>query len=317
MSKILGIDTSNYTTSIAIVERDELIYEKRVLLDVKRGERGLRQSEALFQHIKKLPDLLNIPQVLGIDGVCVSTKPRPVENSYMPVFMAGESIAKAIAYTNGVPIYRTSHQEGHIEAAVKSINFTENEFISIHISGGTTEVLHVKVNSEYSIEIVGGTKDISIGQFIDRVGVRLGLSFPAGKAFDKLAVECKGTELRIPSRVEGMFFNLSGQETKGISYFESGNTPEEIAFSVMLCISKTLEKLINNIFKIYRLPVVIMGGVASSQFLRNYIKDKYSSNIFFSEGKYASDNAVGVAYIGNRYYKNNCNIKDALGGGKM
>lgn len=303
MSKILGIDTSNYTTSIAVVDGDELVLDKRELLNVKTGERGLRQSEALFQHIKMLPLLLKDSCVSGIDGICVSTKPRPVENSYMPVFKAGESIAEAIAYTSSIPIFRTSHQEGHIEAAVKSIDFTENEFIAIHISGGTTEVLHVRRNREYNIEIVGGTKDISMGQFIDRIGVKLGLGFPAGKHVDKLAIECNGTDLRIPSRVDGMFFNLSGQETQGLRHIECGNTHEEVAYAVMLCISKTLEKLINNIFKIWKLPVVIMGGVASSEFLKKYIKNKYCNNIFFSDGRYASDNAVGIAYIGTRYYK--------------
>lgn len=304
MSKILGIDTSNYTTSIAVVDKDELVYDKRVLLNVKMGERGLRQSEALFQHIKTLPMILNNPYVLDIDGVCVSTKPRPIENSYMPVFKAGEGIAEAIAYTRGVPIFRTTHQEGHIEAAVKSIDFKEDEFVSIHISGGTTEVLHVKKSMEYNIEIVGGTKDISMGQFIDRVGVKLGLSFPAGKYIDILALECKDTDLRIPSRVDGMFFNLSGPETQGLKYIQGGNTHEEIAYAVMLCVAKTLEKLFNNILKSWKLPIVVMGGVASSQFLRKYFKNKNMGDIFFSDGRYASDNAVGIAFIGNRYYKN-------------
>lgn len=302
MSKILGIDTSNYTTSVAVVDGDELIFDKRVLLDVKMGERGLRQSEALFQHIKTLPALLNNPSVSGIEGICVSTRPRPYANSYMPVFKAGESIAEAIGYTMGVPIFRTSHQEGHIEAAVKSIGFTENEFIAIHISGGTTEVLHVKRIGEYKIEIIGGTKDISIGQFIDRIGVKLGFSFPSGKFMDKLAMECRGTDLRIPSKVTGMYFNLSGQETQGLRYLQYGNNHEEIAYAVMLCISKTLEKLINNINKAYDLPVIIMGGVASSNFIGYYFKNKFD-NIFFSEGRYASDNAVGIAFIGTRYYK--------------
>ncbi|MDF2675560.1 MAG: O-sialoglycoprotein endopeptidase [Clostridiales bacterium] len=302
MSKILGIDTSNYTTSIAVVDNNELLYDNRVLLDVKMGERGLRQSEALFQHIKILPTLLNNPNVLGIDGVCVSTKPRPIENSYMPTFKAGESVAEAISYTKGVPLFRTSHQEGHIEAAVKSIDFNKDEFIAIHISGGTTEVLHVKRNKELNVNIIGGTKDISMGQFIDRVGVGIGLSFPAGKLMDSLALESPKTNLRIPSKVDDMFFNLSGQETQGLRYIEKGKTKEEIAFAVMLCISKTLDKLINNILKVWKLPIILMGGVASSKFIKEYLKNKYNDYIYFCDGKYASDNAVGIAYIGSKYY---------------
>ncbi len=303
MSKILGIDTSNYTTSVAVVDDDKLIYDKRVLLDVKMGERGLRQSEALFQHIKTLPVLLNNESVSGIEGLCVSTRPRPYQSSYMPVFKAGESIAEAIGYTMGIPIYRTSHQEGHIEVAIKSIGFTENEFIAIHISGGTTEVLHVKRKTEYNIEIIGGTRDISMGQFIDRIGVKLGFNFPSGKSMDKLAIGCRGTDLRIPSKVTGMYFNLSGQETQGLRYIQYGNTHEEIAYAVMFCVSKTLEKIINNIGKSFDIPVIIMGGVASSDFIKEYFKNKRYENVLFSDGRYASDNAVGVAFIGTRYYK--------------
>lgn len=302
MPKILGIDTSNYTTSIAVVDMDKLVYENRVLLNVKKGERGLRQSEALFQHIKTLPVLLNNPFVKGIDGVCVSTRPRPVEGSYMPVFKAGESIAEAIAYTNGIPIFKTSHQEGHIEAAVTSIDFPDDEFIAIHISGGTTEVLHVNRNEKYSIEIIGGTRDISMGQLIDRIGVKLGFNFPAGRFIDKLAMEPQKTEIRIPSKVDGLFFNLSGQETQGLRYIEKGNTQEEIAYAVMLCIGKTLEKLFNNILKVWNLPIILMGGVASSKFLKNYFNDKYNSYVYLADGRYASDNAVGIAYIGKRNY---------------
>jgi N6-L-threonylcarbamoyladenine synthase len=270
MPRILGIDTSNYTTSVAVVEDNKLIYDERILLNVKKGERGLRQSEALFQHVKNLPVVLNTPLIGNVDGVCVSVKPRPVDGSYMPVFMAGESIAEAIAYTNCIPLIRTSHQEGHIEAAVQSIDFKSSDFIAIHISGGTTEVLMVKKEDDYKIDIIGGTKDISIGQFIDRVGVAMGLDFPAGRFMDELAVSSAGSELRIPSRVDGLYFNLSGQETQGLRYISNGNNQKEIAYAVMLCTAKTLDKLFSNIFKEFNQPILLIGGVASSAFLKSY-----------------------------------------------
>jgi N6-L-threonylcarbamoyladenine synthase len=300
MPRILGIDSSNYTTSVAVVEDKKLVYDQRILLNTKKGERGLRQSEALFQHVKNLPVILNSPMVGNIDGVCVSTRPRPVEGSYMPVFKAGESIAEAIAYTNCVPIIRTSHQEGHIEAAVRSIDFNYEDFIALHLSGGTTEALRVKKDEDYKIDIIGGTKDISIGQFIDRIGVALGMDFPAGKYVDELALNCGKSELRIPSRVDGMYFNLSGQETQGLRYINNGNNLEEVAHAVMLCAAKTLDKLFANIFSEYELPVLLTGGVASSAFLKNYFSSRYKGSIYFSNAKYASDNAVGAAYIGYR-----------------
>ncbi|EYE89699.1 O-sialoglycoprotein endopeptidase [Fervidicella metallireducens AeB] len=303
MAKILGIDTSNYTTSVAVVKDGEILYDARKLLNVEQGQRGLRQSDALFQHVKNLPDLLNSPFTKGIDAVCVSTRPRPVEGSYMPVFKAGESIASSIAYTSGVPIYKTSHQEGHLEGACRSINFSYKEFIAVHMSGGTTEILKVSKDNDYSVEIIGGTKDISIGQFIDRIGVAMGLSFPAGKDIDELAIKPCDTNLRIPSKVDGFYFNFSGQETLGLKYIEEGYNKEEIAKAVMICISKTLEKVFNNLLKTNELPILLVGGVASSIFLKCYFKEKYKDIIFFSDNKYASDNAAGCAFIGLEKYK--------------
>lgn len=305
MTRILGIDTSNYTTSVAVVEDGRLVYDSREILKVKIGERGLRQSEALFQHVNNLPLLLNSEFVRGVRGVCTSIKPRPVEGSYMPVFKAGESTGASISSALGVPLFSTTHQEGHIEAAIRSIGFEESSFYALHMSGGTTELLKVEkneVSDEYQIDIVGGTKDISIGQFVDRIGVAMGLSFPAGKYVDKMSLIGENRTLRIPSKVDGLYFNLSGQETLGVKYIENGYNQEEISFSVMLCIAKTLEKVFNNLLKDTDLPVILIGGVASSEFLRKYFKGKYS-RIFFSEGKYASDNAVGTAYIGYEKYK--------------
>jgi N6-L-threonylcarbamoyladenine synthase len=302
MPKILGIDTSNYTTSVAVVENDCLIYDKRQILNVKLGEKGLRQSEALFQHINNLPVLLNSSFVRDISGVCVSVKPRPIQESYMPVFRAGESIADSISYALGVPVFKTSHQEGHIEAAMRSIDFKYSEFIALHLSGGTSEVLKVEKSNDYEIDILGGTKDISVGQFIDRIGVAIGQEFPAGKFIDEMALNAKSTTIRIPSKVEGYYFNFSGQETQCLKYLNQGYDKEEVAYSAMLCACKTLEKLFLNITKNFNLPIILLGGVASSNFIKAYFKNKFQNILFFSEPLYASDNAVGTAYIGNEKY---------------
>lgn len=302
MTRILGLDTSNYTTSAAVIEDGKLIYDSRRLLVVKKGERGLRQSEALFQHVNNIPDILKSEFVQGIKGICASTRPRPVEGSYMPVFKAGESTGRALASVLGIPFFETTHQEGHIEAAVKSMGFDHREFYALHISGGTTELLRVKRDEDYKIEIIGGTRDISIGQFIDRIGVAMGHDFPAGKAVDEMALRGENKHLRIPSRVDGLYFNLSGQETLGVKYIKDGYNYEEISFSVMLCIAKTLEKVFNNLLRESNLKILLLGGVASSKFLKKYFRQK-NSPVYFSEGLYASDNAVGAAYIGYEKYK--------------
>lgn len=300
MTRVLGIDTSNYTTSIAVVEDGKCILDLRKLLSTKQGKRGLRQSEALFQHILNVPELLEQSEFSDFDGVSVSTKPRPAQDSYMPVFKGGESIARSISSTSNINLISTTHQEGHIEAACNSINFNYNEFLCMHLSGGTTEIL--KVNKaegyNYNIEIIGKTLDISAGQFIDRIGVAMGLAFPCGVELDKLATSIRASKLIIPICVKNFDVNFSGQETKGLKYMKDGYNHKELSFAVMNCVARTLEKVIKNLFLNYNLPLLITGGVAGSNYIKLYLLDKFKSNVFFSDMKYASDNAVGVAYIG-------------------
>lgn len=305
MARILGIDTSNYTTSIAVVEDGQVILNSRKILEVKQGERGLRQSEAFFQHVNNLPLLFNTPEVKKIDAICVSTRPRSVEGSYMPVFKAGMCFGETLCHVTGVPLYECSHQENHIEGAFRSVSMKDNEFIAFHVSGGTTEVLKVMRKGEYSIEKVGGTLDISIGQLIDRIGVALGLPFPAGKYMDSLASGCREMQERIPSTVKGFDFNLSGQENNGLRYIKDGYTQEETAYITMMCVYKTLEKLIAHAFETYNLPVLVTGGVACSCFLKDRLERRFGkTRLFFSNPQFAGDNAAGTAFIGYEKYLN-------------
>ena len=228
---ILGIDTSNYRTSVAIVDTEGCILtDERMLLKVKKGERGLRQSEALFQHVENLPNLFEkLPtDKYELSAVAVSTRPRPVEGSYMPCFKAGYGFGKAVAKSMNIPFYEFSHQEGHIEAIRSNTNISQGKpFLAWHLSGGTCELLKVnKISYDFlnpedktDIEIIGGSKDISFGQVIDRVGVLLGMNFPAGEEMDNIACETdavvkKYAKTLTKIKTQGLEFNLSGIETQ-------------------------------------------------------------------------------------------------------
>ena len=177
---VLGIDTSNYKTSIALVSADGIAYDERRFLTVKEGELGLRQSEALFQHVKNLPEMFEEMGAHNICAISYSSKPRPIEGSYMPCFLAGKSFAKSFASLSAIPAFAFSHQEGHIESAKYGLELgnTNESFIACHFSGGTCEIL---LSDSNTIKKIGGSKDISFGQVLDRLGVELGLKFPCGE----------------------------------------------------------------------------------------------------------------------------------------
>lgn len=298
--RVLGIDTSNYTTSIAVA--DETGYRHgRTILEVKTGERGLRQSDALFLHTVNLPRLFSELDIGKTDAVSYSEKPRDIEGSYMPCFLAGKAAATAAASAAGVPLFAFSHQAGHIMAALKSCEAGEEalgrEFLAFHISGGTTELLHVKRKAVgFDVAIVGETLDINAGQLIDRAGVLLGLKFPCGMELEKLAVQGKTTKLH--TCIKNGSCNLSGAENKIIQMYNSGETAENIARYAIDFVCETILGMSRYAREAHRsLPILYAGGVMRDNIIRDRLTGEME-NIYFAENELSSDNAVGTAYLG-------------------
>ena len=298
--RVLGIDTSNYTTSIAVA--DETGYRHgRTILEVKTGERGLRQSDALFLHTVNLPRLFSEIDIGNIDAVSYSEKPRDIEGSYMPCFLAGKSAATAAASAAGVPLFAFSHQAGHIMAALKSCEAGEEalgrEFLAFHISGGTTELLHVKRKAVgFDVAIVGETLDINAGQLIDRAGVLLGLKFPCGMELEKLAVQGKSAKLH--TCIKSGSCNLSGAENKIIQMYNYGEAAENIARYAIDFVCETILGMSRYAREAHpSLPILYAGGVMRDNIIRDRLTGEME-NIYFAENELSSDNAVGTAYLG-------------------
>ncbi|QIB69407.1 hypothetical protein Ami103574_08730 [Aminipila butyrica] len=311
---VLGIDTSNYRTSIGVIDqRGEILLDERRLLRVKQGERGLRQSEALFQHVENLPELFAALERLTLDirAVAVSNKPRPVEGSYMPCFKAGYGFGKAVAHSLRVPLFCFSHQEGHLEA-IKHYSSTGDEeaFLAWHLSGGTCELLHVK---DGQIHIVGGSKDISFGQVIDRIGVLLGMAFPAGEEMDVKALtdaarERTGDAHLSRIKLDGLYFNLSGIETQcGRLLQEHGGKAQEadqLIGELFQKIGETITAVSKKAAKELGVRhILFSGGVSGSRYIRTQIKNSFAGQpieIEFGRQELAGDNGIGIALLGGK-----------------
>lgn len=301
----LGFDTSNYTASAAWTDgyADKNI---RQLLYVKEGERGIRQSDGVFQHMKLMPRLFERLSaeidMRDIKAVGVSTRPRTVDGSYMPVFLAGMGYASVISASLGVPMYEFSHQDGHIMAGIYSCNgfeLLEKDFLSVHLSGGTTEILKSRYNERnFTNEIIGGTRDISAGQFIDRVGVKLGMQFPAGKALEQLALTAERPE-KLPVSADGAYMSFSGVETKVMRMTDTESFDRAaLALGVLENVKDTLIKSINNAIKETNTHnILVVGGVASNSIIRKGLTEHLNGEVYFAKSEYSTDNAVGIAYL--------------------
>ena len=301
---VIGIDTSNYTTSIAFFDGTQGENCSR-LLPVKAGELGLRQSDAVFAHVKSLPELsgrlFSHIQAENITAVGVSTRPRAVEGSYMPCFLVGYSHAKLLADTLRVPLVEVSHQQGHVAASLWSAGHMElmdQPHIAWHLSGGTTELLLVEPEGKnVRCTKIGGTSDISAGQLIDRTGQLLGLPFPAGKHLDALSQGAADKEVyRV--KCKDMTFSLSGIQNKVAQYFEQGNTPADTAAYALRCVSGAVYKATEQALERFPgLEVLFSGGVASNSMLRERLAPL---SPIFAQPQYSTDNAMGVAVLAQR-----------------
>lgn len=313
---ILGIDTSNYTTSIALTDAfGRIQFDKRKPLVVKQGERGLRQSHALFQHMENLPlllhEVLQEPFRSQIKAIAVSNRPRPVEGSYMPVFKAGIQFGTVLSDALSVPYYTFSHQEGHLAAAAYDTPLKEaTSYLAYHLSGGTCELLDV---DEKNISIIGGSSDISFGQLLDRLGVAMGFAFPAGKAMDEIVLGLSGEKRKKqlkPIPLKGLYLNLSGIETQTLRMLQASNEEDKqemqnaLLLEVFMKIADSLEKLTKEALKLSgQKQVLFTGGVSASAFLRERLSqafDKENFDLIFGEPQLSSDNAVGISLLGGK-----------------
>lgn len=312
----LGIDTSCYTTSVAAVdENGTLVAQQRKLLSVAEGERGLRQSEAFFKHVNNFPELYKKllaevkPEDIG--AVCVSTQPRGMGNSYMPVFFAGRRIAESIAMSLNVPLFATDHQQGHVQAALYQSGLTKKRFCAVHLSGGTTEVLLVNEQpAEYKIKILASSQDINAGQLIDRLGVAMNMPFPAGKYVDEQAVNYSGGRIVLPIHASMADCSFSGTEAAALRELNAGAENDAVCEAVLSAVARTMAKMMGGAAYYAGVEDVLMaGGVSSSAYLRKTLpvlleKRGMRLHLYFSPPEFSADNAVGAALLCRKKYKN-------------
>ena len=300
--RCLGLDTSNYTTSTALFDGADG-YQLGRMLDVEAGSLGLRQSDALFQHVKRLPELFDRLRREGrledIAAVGASVKPRWVEGSYMPCFLAGETAGRILADTLGVPFFPCAHQQGHIAAVAWGagrLEMLDKPLLAWHLSGGTTELLYVEPDGTGVLpQKIGGTSDISAGQLIDRTGVALGLDFPAGRALDTLSRTGR-PDRGFAVKISNFTFSFSGMENKAKDMAAAGEPAADVARFIVATVARTIRRVTDQALEQYPgLPVLCSGGVASNSILREIMSDAV-----FAPPVCSADNALGVAVLTHR-----------------
>ena len=303
MSIFLGIDTSNYRTSCALYDSDNgEINSCRKLLPVKAGERGLRQSDAVFHHTVQLPDLMEklLPEPVMLSGCAYSHAPREAEGSYMPCFLVGENVCRSVAAAGGISCFSTSHQKGHVLAALYScgkLGFLDSDepFLAFHVSGGTTDMLLCRRDEEKVVSLteIGHSTDLKAGQCIDRLAVRLGLPFPGGEELEKLAVK-SDRKFGIRPAVKGTDCSFSGIENKFNKMLDDGESPEDTAKFCIDSVCEAVSAMSAAALDEYGdMPIVYAGGVMADRLISDKLSERFKA--YFAAPELSGDNAVGIA----------------------
>lgn len=304
---ISGFDTSNYITSAAVI-KDGKAYQYKQPLFVAENKRGLRQSDAVFQHTVNMPDLVRSLaadfDMKDLKAVGVSARPRNIEGSYMPCFLVGINTARTAASFAGVPLYETSHQIGHILAALYSadrLDLVDQKFIAFHVSGGTTEAVLVTPDKDELLkaQIIAESTDLKAGQAIDRTGVLLGMRFPCGPQLEKEA-EKSTVAFKIRPSMQGCNCSFSGIENKVKNMIASGEQPCDIAKFALTSVCASLEGMARAVIKEHGdLPILFAGGVSGNKMINRKLSSEFGA--IFAAPEFSSDNAVGTAiYAGMR-----------------
>jgi len=313
MSLFLGLDTSNYTTSAAVFDlRTNTVVQAKKLLPVKAGEKGLRQSDAVFHHTVQLPQILSQLDISGISGIGVSTKPRNAEGSYMPCFLCGEGTAKMLGQALDVPVYHTSHQVGHILAALHSadqLSWIGQRFLAFHVSGGTTDCVLCDPDEELLLKItpISSSLDLKAGQLVDRVGLMLGLQFPCGIELERLAMQSQ-KNFRYKPTMKNLDCCLSGLENQCEAAIKNGEPPCDVARRCLCAISDVLLEMTKRaLAETADLPIVYAGGVMSDVLIQERLREVKQA--VFAKPEFSCDNAVGTAI-----YAAQCKMHKAASG---
>ena len=302
MPEYLGLDTSNYTTSCAVWDASSrMMRQEKQLLPVKAGEAGLRQSDAVFHHTKQLPYLMEtlLPESLSqLCAIGVSVRPRNAEGSYMPCFLCGQTLARSIGAVTGATVHETSHQIGHILAALYSadqLRLLDKPFLAFHVSGGTTDCLLCEPDSAELLKItqLGTSLDLKAGQAVDRVGLMMGLQFPCGKALEELAVQ-SDRKWKIRPVIKDGNCCLSGLQNQCEKLLREGTSHPDVAGYCLKAVEETVSAMTAEALrKTGDIPVVYAGGVMSNKLIRSTLEGRFGA--YFAEPEFSCDNAVGTA----------------------
>lgn len=310
---ILGIDTSCDDTSAGVVTDGSRVLSSVVHSQVQLHHPygGVVPELASREHLGKIETVVG--QALDkahitrkdLDGIAVTIGPGLIGS-----LLVGLYFAKAFAYVLEIPYVGINHLEGHILSIFLEESTPPLPFVVLTVSGGHTSLYHVKEVGHYAP--LGQTLDDAAGEAFDKVAKVLGLGYPGGVVIENLARSGNKDRIRFPRAYlapDSLDFSFSGLKTAVALYVRRWRESEpkevsmaDIAASFQEAVIDVLtQKVIAAAERMKVASVVVAGGVACNQALRDRVKDLASrcGMAFYSpRPAFCTDNGAMIALAG-------------------
>lgn len=304
---LLGIETSCDETAAAICRNGRVLSSIVSSQAIHAAFGGVVPEIASREHEKLLNQIVH--KALDESG-CDKKDLDAISVTYGPglagTLFTGISFAKGLALGLNIPVIPVNHLEAHIFANFLADPSLEYPFICLLVSGGHTQLWHIKGMNEY--ELLGETRDDAAGEAFDKGARIFGLGYPGGPVIEKAAQGGNPSAVKFPRGLmgkESLEFSFSGLKT-ALLYFmddfkenESITQKDVIASYQQAIVDALIEKMKRALINTNVKTCVIAGGVAANQCLRDCLTTALPGiRILFPDLSYCTDNAAMVSYLG-------------------
>ena len=313
---ILGIETSCDETAVAVVENGHRIHSNLVASQVELHKEfyGIVPEVASRKHLEVIIPLIQKSleqasvRLQDIDAVAVTYGP-----GLFGSLLVGVTVAKGIALSLNLPLIGINHLEAHLYAAFLTMPSPCPPLVGLVISGGHTELVYLPSIDEY--EPLGSTRDDAVGEAFDKVARILNLGYPGGPIIEQIAQSGNASEVELPTprfKEETLDFSFSGLKTAvlyRVKGLKKGQVPvpvEDMAASFQLQVARIIgERIAQATWLKKAEQVIIGGGVASNQFIRKYLAEKFKGKlkITIPPPELCTDNAAMIAALAHHKLK--------------
>ena len=302
----LGIESSCDETSVAVVKNGREVLSNVIDSQIKIHEKygGVVPEIASRNHIEAISRVTKIAlEEANITFDDINAITPTYGPGLVGALLVGLSYAKALSYAIQKPLVGVNHIQGHIAANYITYKELEPPFLCLLISGGNTQLIHVKDYTEF--EVLGKTRDDAIGEAFDKVARVVGLGYPGGPKVDNLAKEGQANIELPKTHIDNLDFSFSGIKTAVINL--NHNKPDINKADLCASFEKTVtEMLLENTKKAIKQTglktLAIGGGVSANSYIREeFLKLKQEGiKVYTPDIKLCTDNAAMIASSG--YY---------------